>query len=198
MALPIDGLPLTASALRERPIVLIGYRGTGKSTIGPLIAERLARSGVWSRFVDTDDEVELASGVAIATIFATEGEDAFRKLESRTLEASLRAGGVIATGGGVVVADANRKRLQKVRGVVVWLRASVETIADRIAGDDARPSLTELSPLEEVRTKLAERDNWYAECATHTVETDRVDVDTAADAIISFWRTAALASEGQP
>lgn len=189
--------PLSASALRQLPIVLVGYRGTGKSTIGPLVAERLARSGVWSRFADTDDEVEATTGLAIASIFATEGEAAFRKRESRALRSCLRTGGVIATGGGVVVAEANRKRLAKCRGIVVWLQAPAKVIAERIAGDDARPALTSLSPLDEVRTKLAERDAWYRGSSTHQIDTSRVDAATAAETIVSWWRAKLMGAEDE-
>lgn len=152
-------------------VFLIGYRGCGKSTVARLLAERLG----WE-VVDSDDEIEREAGKAITAIFADEGEPAFRDLEERVV-ASLcgRKRTVVALGGGAVLREATRERLAAA-GPVVWLTAPAETLAARIAGDDAsasrRPSLTGLSGLEEVERVLAAREPIYRECATVAVDVD--------------------------
>ena len=108
------------------PLVLIGYRGTGKTTV----AQQLALALGWE-WVDADVEVELRAGKSIAAIFADDGEQVFRDWEAQTLADSLRRERVVlAAGGGVVLREANRRLLAE-RARVVWLRASVETILAR-------------------------------------------------------------------
>jgi shikimate kinase len=152
-------------------IVLIGYRGTGKTTV----AKQLALALGWD-WVDADVEIELKAGRSIAAIFAEQGEPAFRDLESQTLARLLgRSKLVIAAGGGAVVRCENRKLLKRSHSVV-WLQAAAETIWQRIQGDATtaarRPNLTGLGGLPEVQTLLAQRTPWYAECASLAVDTD--------------------------
>lgn len=152
-------------------ILLIGYRGCGKTTVGRLLAQRLG----WES-IDSDDAVEAQAGKAIAAIFADEGEPAFRDLEERVVaDLAGRERAVVSLGGGAVLREATRERLAAA-GPVVWLTAPAEVLAQRIAADassgDRRPSLTGLSGLEEVERVLAEREPIYQECATVAVEAD--------------------------
>src|SRR5262245_34542036 len=139
---------------RKSQIILIGYRGTGKTTVGRLLAERLG----WE-FADADDYIEAAAGKSIATIFADDGETAFRDHESAVLRARCeRERIVIATGGGVVGRPANREVLRGA-GFVAWLTATPETIWARLRSDATtagrRPNLTPAGGLDEVRALIA-------------------------------------------
>lgn len=149
---------------------LIGYRGTGKTTV----ARQLALALGWD-WVDADVEVELRAGRSIAAIFADSGEAAFRDLESQVLaDLVTRDRAVVALGGGVVLRPENRARLAE-GGPVVWLRADPETILARVEADATtaarRPQLTSRGGLEEVRQLLAQREPWYRQCASLEVDT---------------------------
>lgn len=162
---------MPASLSSADRLVLIGYRGTGKSTV----AQHLAAALGWD-WLDADHEVERKAGRSIAAIFAEQGEPEFRDLESQTLAKLLgKTKLVIAAGGGVVIRCENRKLLRRA-GAVVWLQASPETIWQRIQSDVTttarRPNLTGFGGLAEVQALLAQRTPWYAECATLAVDTD--------------------------
>jgi shikimate kinase len=167
-------------------IFLIGARGTGKSTVGRVLAARLG----WS-FVDADEAIETAAGRSIAAIFQTEGEAGFRDRESAIVdELSLRDQHVVATGGGVVLRPANREKLKS--GFVVWLTSSPETAFARVQADPGtalrRPNLTTAGGLEEMRQMMAEREPFYRECSDFTIDSESLSPDDAADAILSAWR----------
>ena len=131
-------------------VVLIGYRGTGKTSVGRILAESLNLP-----FFDTDMLVERTAGVSIPEIFRQHGEARFRALERGVIESLAGVEGVISTGGGAVCDPANVADLRR-HGRVYLLSASPETIGERIAGSD-RPGLTDLPPEEEVRSLLARR-----------------------------------------
>lgn len=157
--------------LGEKPIFLIGYRGTGKSTVARELAEVLGYD-----WVDSDDIIEERAGKSIAAIFADNGEPAFRDLEAAVVgELARRRRTVIALGGGVVLRDANRTAI-RAAGPVVWLNASVDTILERIAADsttaERRPQLTSAGGRDEVELLLAVRTPHYRECATLVVDTE--------------------------
>ena len=152
-------------------VFLIGYRGTGKTTVARLLAHQLA----W-QWVDADVEIELAAGKSIAVIFADDGEAVFRDLESRiTATLAAREQLVIACGGGVVQREENR-RVLRAGGKVIWLRASPGTILARIATDQTtasrRPQLTTTGGAAEVIELLSRRTPLYQECADFTIDTD--------------------------
>lgn len=171
-----------SDARSPRRVFLIGYRGTGKSTVGRLLAERLG----WTA-IDSDRIVEDEVGVSIADLFARDGEQAFRDLEERVV-ASLcdRKNAVVSLGGGAVLRESTRRRVAAA-GPVVWLTAAAETLARRIATDAVsatqRPRLTGLSPADEVRAVLAEREPIYRECATFSVDTEERTPREVAEAI---------------
>lgn len=163
-------------------LFLIGYRGTGKTTVGALAAERLG----W-RFVDADALLQQRAGRSIAEIFAAGGEPAFRELEQQIVaELAQRQDHVIALGGGAVLRQANRDALAAADGVVVWLTASADCLAQRLAQDAAtaaqRPALTGQSPEAEIATLLGEREPLYRQCAAWAVDTQgRSPAEIAAD-----------------
>lgn len=159
-------------------VTLVGYRASGKSTIGPLLALRLG----W-RFIDADRDLEQRFGQSIAAFFAAEGEAAFREREQDAL-ADLLAGEaplVLATGGGVVLREANRACLRQRGGLVVYLHAPVSVLQSRLRAHAAgRPSLSGQSVWEEVPHILAERDPLYREVSELVLDASRPPSDNAA------------------
>ncbi len=175
------------------PITLIGYRGTGKSTVGPLLARRLG----WEA-VDADQEIERRAGKCIAAIFAEDGEPFFRRLEAECLADLLhRPRCVVAAGGGAVLDSGTRLRMRQA-GPVVWLTAGIPTILARIGGDvgptGTRPSLTDLPVAEEIAALLARREPLYEDAATLTVSTD----GRAAELIVEEILRRLPSLEGEP
>lgn len=157
--------------MAQTTIALIGYRGTGKTTVAQHLALLLGYD-----WVDADVEVELAAGKSIAAIFTDDGEPAFRTLESQVLKQLChRERCVLALGGGVVLAKANREMLKQCREVV-WLKASAKTVEQRLAGDSTtsqrRPNLTNHGGRTEIEALLAQREPIYRACATLEVDTD--------------------------
>ena len=146
------------------PVVLVGAPGSGKSTVGALLAERLGLP-----FADVDAVIEQRSGRSIAAIFADDGESTFRALEEQVTAELLGTPGVLSLGGGAVLSPATRAALRGRR--VVWLQVSAATAVSRVGLNEARPLL-----LGNVRGRLikllAERTPLYAEVATERVETD--------------------------
>jgi shikimate kinase len=173
----------SASAALGRPIVLVGYRGVGKSTV----ARHLALALAWD-WVDADVELELRAGKSIAAIFADDGEPVFRDLEAETLAKLLsRERLVIAAGGGVVLRESNRGRLKDFARVV-WLQAGPETILERIAADTTtaarRPSLTSRGNAEEVIHLLQQREPLYEQAADLAVDAERRSPEQIAAEIV--------------
>ena len=161
-------------------IVLIGYRGTGKSTVGKVVAARLRR-----RIVSTDQEIVRRAGVAIPDIVAAHGWDYFRELESAVCQDLAGQDNlVIDTGGGAILRQQNVDVFKR-SGRLIWLTASVETIAGRISGDTQRPSLTGTkSHVEEIREVLSERIPKYEAAADLTIATDGRSIDELATRIL--------------
>lgn len=165
-------------------LFLVGYRGSGKSTVARLLAERLG----WAS-IDSDDEVEREAGKSIAAMFAEDGEAAFRDLEEQLVALLCqRDNTVIALGGGAVLREASRRRIAAA-GPVVYLTASATTLAARIADDmtsaSRRPSLTGFTGLEEVEQVLAVREPIYRECATVAINVDGRSPEAVADEIVA-------------
>ena len=166
----------------DRLLFLIGYRGTGKTTVARALADALGTTAE-----DSDVVLQQREGRPIAEVFKSHGEVYFRDLEQATV-AELAAGAprVVSLGGGAVLREANRQALAGHH--VVWLRATPGTIAQRLVADEVsvsqRPSLTGKGLLEEIDQVLAERTPIYEECATITVDTDRLSPAEIADQIL--------------
>lgn len=149
-----------------RNLFLVGMMGAGKTTVGRILARRLRR-----RFVDSDHEIERRCGVRIPVIFDIEGEAGFRQRESQVIaELTAIEGIVLATGGGAVLAEENRRCLAS-RGTVVYLHALPETLYARICHDRNRPLLATPDPLGRLRDLYAERDPLYRSVADIVVDT---------------------------
>lgn len=162
-------------------VVLTGFMGSGKSTLGPLLAERLG----W-RFVDLDSEIERRDGRTVASIFAESGEPHFRKLESAALAALLgRRRIVLALGGGAPEGLGNRLLLEQTpRTAVVYLAAPFQALVDRCLkqpGAAERPVLADLSAAER---RFKARKRLYERIAGHTVETADLDAEQTADKVL--------------
>ena len=165
-------------------VTLTGYRGCGKSSVGPILAERLGCA-----CVDSDVTIEQRAGKSIAEIFANDGEAAFRTLETEVMTELLkRESLVIAAGGGVILAEVNRRRMRDA-GEVVWLKATADVLAERISADAAskgmRPSLTGQPIGEEVAEVLATRTPLYEAAATMTIDAGEGTPQEIADRIFA-------------
>jgi len=166
--------------------VLIGYRGSGKTTTGRKLADHL-----WQKFVDVDDLIVAKAGKSIAEIFAQDGEPAFRELEAQAVrEASALAEHVIALGGGAPLREDNRQALQSAGHRVIYLRCEPEELARRIQNDPNtaanRPNLTHLGGgAAEIRKVLADREPIYRQMAHAELDVTNL---TPAEAIVYIVR----------
>ncbi len=165
-------------------IALIGYRGTGKTTVAQQLALRLS----WD-WIDADVEVELRAGKSIAAIFADDGEPAFRDLESRVVaDLTTRDRTVLALGGGAVMREQNRAAIARC-GHVVWLMAEAAELWRRIQTDQAtaarRPNLTVAGGIDEITAMLALRAPIYRQCASLEVDTEGKTPAEIADEILT-------------
>jgi shikimate kinase len=165
-------------------IVLIGYRGGGKSCVGKVLAERLSFP-----YVSVDRAIAVRAGMSIPEIVELYGWSGFRDRESQEVrEISGWDNIIIDCGGGVVERPENIGYLRE-NGCLIWLKATVATIVKRIEGGTDRPPLTAgKSFTEEVAEVLERRTPLYREAAMHAVETDERTPEEIADEIISFWK----------
>lgn len=181
---------MTPPQVLSRPLFLIGFMGCGKSSVGRFVARRLD-----APFVDLDARIEERAGTSIAQLFATQGEDVFRKIETQVLQEALHQPAVIATGGGIVTRESNREVLKNASqsggAVVVYLRAQPETLASRIRRQpgvrpliDAQSTLSHAQTIVRVRELLAERTPWYQACADVVINSDGCALDEVARAVI--------------
>lgn len=174
----------------RRHLVLVGLMGAGKSAVGRRCAWLLDRE-----MIDTDELIEVGAGVPITEIFAAEGEAGFRSREVEAVAdaAAAPTAAVIACGGGAVLDPRNRQRLADA-GFVVWLTAPPAVLADRVAGDDARPLLAGGDPAAEL-TRLADlREPVYRLVADVVIETDGRSPDEVAETVVeAFERSGARA-----
>lgn len=145
--------------------------GAGKTSIGRQLAKRLQR-----RFVDVDHEIEAQTGVRIPTIFEIEGETGFREREAQTIANLAQQDGlVLATGGGAVLREANRRCLSDT-GVVIYLRVPPQTLYERTRHDRNRPLLQVDNPLQRIEELYVQRDPLYREIADITMDSGNCSV----------------------
>ena len=168
-------------------LYLIGFRGSGKTTIGPLVANIL---GVV--FLDLDELVQLREKLTIAEIFSNSGEIHFRKLERDQLEqVSQSPNQVIACGGGIVLSSENCNCLKN-NGQCIWLKASASFLATRIEEDSVtartRPQLTRYGGILEIEHLLAVREPLYAECADYSIWVENRTAEDLATEIANWAR----------
>ena len=168
--------------LKQTPgLYLMGFMGSGKTTIGRLLAERLG----WN-FVDIDEDIEAAERRSIAEIFDTVGEEAFRRIERDAIERRVRAVAcgsptVMALGGGAATQPANVELIET-HGVSIWLSCPFDTVVRRVGQDTARPLARDLKKFEEL---FYARQEVYGR-ATFRIEVETDDPDTTVNAILKL------------
>ena len=159
---------------------LVGMPGSGKSTVGPLVAQGLGRD-----FVDLDEAVGAAAGLAIPAIFAAEGEAGFRRRETAALVATAGREAVVACGGGIVVGPGNVD-VMRGSGMVAWLEAPAAVLAERVGEGAGRP-LLEQEADSAVAGLLASRQAAYAAAAHCRVETAGRTPEEVAEEVVQRW-----------
>lgn len=168
-------------APRCQNIVLVGFMGCGKSTVGREIGLQLNYP-----LVDTDCLIVDSVGMSVAEIFSKYGENYFRDLETDLISQIYGKDctkQIISTGGGLPVREQNREWLKKL-GYVVWLRASADTVLERVGKSTHRPLLNEENPRKKIEMMLAERDPIYADVADITINTDDLEISETVHGII--------------
>lgn len=162
-----------------RNVILIGFMGCGKTTVGLKLSYRLRRT-----VIDTDKEIEREEKRSISDIFAADGEEYFRDRETACLKRLLKNSGnqIISVGGGLPMREENRRLLHEL-GQVFYLRAGAETIYDRVKHDTTRPLLQGNDPKTKIRTLLDERDTYYREAADIIVDVDNKEFEQILDEI---------------
>jgi shikimate kinase len=167
-------------------LYLVGFMGTGKSTIGRLVAQRIG-----FEFCDTDQEIERQQGREITEIFARDGEPAFRALERQFIETGHpRTRAVVACGGGLVV-QPGMLELLRATGVVICLHASIETILERTARHRHRPLLNVADPDAQVRALFAAREPVYRLAGT-VILTDCRSLPEIVGHVVRAWHRDAV------
>jgi shikimate kinase len=164
----------------EKNIVLTGFMGAGKSTVGRRLANALKRN-----MVDTDDMIEREAGMGIPEIFAKHGEDYFRDIEEKIVaKASSLKNHVIVTGGGVVLREKNIQNLRR-NGVIIYLHASPEVIYARVKNQTHRPLLQVKDPMGKIRELLEFRAPFYAN-NDYTIDTSSLTVEEVVDEVLNY------------
>ncbi len=161
-------------------IFLIGMMGSGKTTIGRILARKMKK-----QFIDSDHEIELRTGAKIPLIFEIEGEIGFRKREAKVIsELTSLKNIVLATGGGVILSEKNRRFLKE-RGIVVYLQASVNSLVQRTSYDSNRPLIKSKNPKSSIEKLIFQRKSLYEEIADIKLESGRPNVQLLVQKIIT-------------
>ncbi len=169
---------------QKEKVILTGYRATGKSSIGKILADMLGYG-----FIDTDQAIEKRQGETITEMVSRGGWDLFRrKEEDMLLELARSRNKVIASGGGSVLHENAWAKLRK-NALVVWLTADVKTICHRLAADndmeDQRPPLTEMGTMNEIAMVLSERQPLYKKSSDLTINTEGKNPEEVAEIILA-------------
>ncbi len=166
-------------------LILIGFMGTGKTSVARCCAPRLN----WL-FVDIDQEIEAKLQCSIADVFSSHGEQFFRQVELEVLRAVLqRNQQVVATGGGVVTQPAARSLLEHSRNTgsrIIWLQARPEVILKRVGRSRKRPLLNHSNPLLVINELLAKRQRWYQQVADVVIDTSDLTIDEVVQTVLSY------------
>lgn len=187
-----EGDAAVENAILDRKIVLVGMMGSGKSSAGRRLAKELN-----TEFVDLDQSIESRCGRSIRDIFASGGEQEFRDLEYDELRRALGEPGswVIAAGGGIVVREATRALLARADDVI-WLRADVDVLAERVSRGRGHRPLVDGDPKARLAALLAEREDLYRSVATAVVEVDDCSVNQVVARIEALVSTASSFDHG--
>ncbi len=165
-------------------IYLIGLMGAGKTTIGRQLAKALAVP-----FYDSDKAIEESTGVDIPTIFEFEGEEGFRDREQKMLQQLTQINGIVlATGGGAILREANRKLLKE-KGFIVYLQCSVDRIMERTRRDTQRPLLKSSNPRQRIEELFAQREPLYLSCADYKVDTGTLQSKAVVKHILEAYQS---------
>lgn len=166
----------------QTTLFLVGYRGTGKTCIGKLVAQKLGK-----KFVDADNYLVEKIGKNIPDIFAQEGEEKFRKYETKMLKEIIKMKNiVVGCGGGIVTKESNIKIMKK-KGIVCLLKANPKTIYSRIYGDKNRPALTDKDPYEEIIHVLNKRKKNYEKAADFEIDTASISINESVEKIMAKY-----------
>lgn len=169
-------------------IVLIGFMGSGKSSVG----RYLARKFQW-KFIDTDQYIENREGRKISRIFSEDGEEAFRRMETEVLKELIADGAehiVLAVGGGLPVRKENRDLLKRF-GTVFYLKATLDTLERRLSGDTSRPLLQGGSLREKIAQMMEQRGQIYRSLADCEIRTDKESFEKIGQAIQEYRKETA-------
>lgn len=168
-------------------IILIGYRGSGKSTVGSKLAACLKM-----RFVDTDDLIEERQGVPINDIVKSHGWDHFRKLEKSIIEEISKGNHLIIAPGGGAVLDADNVKALRRNGFIIWLKADRQTLLKRMNKDPGtnarRPTLTGKGTLEELQEVISSREPLYEGVSEIQIDTSMLAVDAVVESILTVLK----------
>jgi shikimate kinase len=173
-------------------IVMIGFMGAGKTSVGRLVARALGRE-----FVDTDQMIERATRMTIGELFQREGELSFRRREIAAIDRAIAVPGrVIAVGGGAVLSAENRTALKQA-GLLVYLRATPETLAARLTGVTDRPLLNTGDRVGRIRDLLVARGPIYETAGDVAIDTDRLNLEQTAVEVLEWYRRRVGAMAGR-
>ncbi len=180
--------PEGSRKLRSGNLILVGMMGSGKTTVGRALARHFGKT-----FVDCDEEIQKRTGVTIPHIFDVEGETGFRQRETAVIDDLIgRNDTVIATGGGAVLAEQNRKLLQQ-NGIVIYLKAGIHDLWQRTRHDRSRPLLQTADPHAKLTELFQQRDPLYRQVADILIQSGKQSAQTLvlhlADEIEAFRKS---------
>ncbi len=167
----------------EKNIVLVGFMGSGKTTVGKRLSMAVRRE-----FIDMDDFIEKREGMTINEIFAQKGEPYFRSLEKELCTRFAAGGGkVIATGGGVIKDPENVRNLKK-GGIIFYLKSTPEKIADNLKNDNSRPLLAVEDKAAKIAELMREREEYYNACKDVEIDVSQKEIEQTVGEILEYVR----------